>query len=655
MTETLQLLSGVNPTGLSFVELLDYRAQHQPQQLAYQFLHRGETVDTQLTYLELRDRARTIALQLKALGATGGRALLLFSPGLDFVSAFLACLYAGVTAVPAYPPRKNRKLQRLQAIVLDAEVTVVLTTADLADKISYKTDPTTGQICDEWLDADSPLAKIPWLSVDVIASENDLTNNLANSKASNLVNGQLQQDFQVTSNPLAFLQYTSGSTGSPKGVMVSQENLLHNLAAIYRCFGHTPESRGVIWLPPYHDMGLIGGILQPLYGGFPVTLMSPADFLQKPLRWLQAISQHSGTTSGGPDFAYDLCTRRAESLLAREAKPELLENLDLSSWKVAFTGAEPVRADTLNRFADTFEPYGFRREAFYPCYGMAETTLIVSGGTVERAPLIKTVNLEKLTQHQVEFVEIDPNKTDQNEVKTEIKTLVSCGQSLIDQQVEIVNPETKVKCQPGEVGEVWVAGKSVTQGYWKNHKETLFSFKAYLANSREGPFLRTGDLGFLESGELFITGRIKDMLIIRGCNYYPQDIEQTVEESHPSLKAGAVAAFSIEEKSSERLVVIAEVERTFIRTLEVKTVIESVRQAITANHDLQVYAALLVRPGQIPKTSSGKIQRYRCRELFLSGDLAIVQDWSENPKNKREFVKIQSEVNSLLQAISSKV
>lgn len=625
MTTTLQISSEIVPAGLSFTELLDYRAQHQPHDLAYRYLRRGEVPDGQMDYQTLRARARAVAAHLRSLNITGGRALLLFSPGLDFVTAFLGCLYAGVTAVPAYPPRKNQKLLRLLSIVDDSAATAVLTTADLADKIG------------KWFDESSPLADIPWLSVDVITEDVPADAHF--------------WDRNATPSSLAFLQYTSGSTGTPKGVMVTQENLLHNLAAIHRCFGHSADSKGVIWLPPYHDMGLIGGILQPLYGGFEVTLMSPVDFLQKPLRWLRAVSDYRGTTSGGPDFAYDLCARKAQILLSREENPAPLKGLDLSSWQVAFTGAEPIRADTLARFGEVFEPYGFSSEAFYPCYGMAETTLIVSGGEIAAKPTIKHVDAQKLGQHQVEAVgEADKNK--KNDFG--FVTVVGCGQSLQDQRVKIVHPETLTCCSSGEVGEIWVQGESVAKGYWRKPEETSQTFQAYTADTFAGPFLRTGDLGFLEGQELFVTGRMKDVMIIRGQNYYPQDIERTLETAHAALKVGAIAAFSIEHKGKERLVIVSEVARSHVRKLDVVAVSGCVRRAIAAAHDLQVYATLLVKPGSIPKTSSGKLQRYRCRDLFLSGELAIVKDWSESPTHKSEFVKIQSEVDSILKTIERK-
>jgi acyl-CoA synthetase (AMP-forming)/AMP-acid ligase II len=409
---------------------------------------------------------------------------------------------------------------------------------------------------------------------------------------------------------------------------------LHNSALIHQCFEHHSESRGIIWLPPYHDMGLIGGILQPLYGGFPVTLMSPTDFLQKPFRWLQAISRYRGTTSGGPNFAYDL--------LVRKATPERLENLDLSSWDVAFTGAEPIRAKTLDRFAETFAPCGFRREAFYPCYGMAETTLIVSGGQKTTPPVFLHVEATALDCNRV--VPVLPNCGH--------RTLVGCGQVCSDQKVVIVDPESLTRCSDNQVGEVWVAGASVAQGYWNRVEESQQAFQAYLAD-REGPFLRTGDLGFLHEGELFITGRLKDIIIIHGQNYYPQDIELTVEQSHPALRPNCGAAFAVEVKGEERLVVVQEVERSYLRSLNTNEVVGNIRQALAAEYQLQVYATALVKTGSIPKTSSGKIRRSACRTAFLAGTLEIVEDWSEDPRNKVKFLSLEAEVSSMLNQLST--
>jgi acyl-CoA synthetase (AMP-forming)/AMP-acid ligase II len=545
---------------------------------------------------------------LQSLGVTGSRALLLYPPGLEFVGAFFGCLYAGVVAVPAYPPRRNQNMSRLQAIVASSQATVALTTTSLLSRVESR------------FTKEPELAQLPWLTTDNIASDQ----------------AQAWQQADVSRNTLAFLQYTSGSTGTPKGVMVSHGNLLHNSAVIHKSFADTPNSRGVIWLPHYHDMGLIGGVLQPLYVGMPIVLMSAVMFMQKPWRWLQAISHYKATTSGGPNFAYDLCLRKIT--------PEQRASLDLSSWEVAFTGAEPVRAETLEQFAATFADCGFRREAFHPCYGMAETTLMVSGGLRNAPPVIRQVDGAALERNQV------VTATSNQEIT---RTLVGCGQSLLDQKIVIVDPEFLTPCPANQVGEIWVSGSSVAQGYWNRREETEQAFHAYLADTGDGPFLRTGDLGFLQDGELFITGRIKDVIIIRGQNHYPHDIELTVEKSHPALRSGCGAAFAVEVKGEERLVVVQEVERSYLRKLNVNEVIESIHRAVTAEHALQLYATVLVKTGSIPKTSSGKIQRHACRSGFLTGSLNVVEDWSETPQGKSKFIHLKAEVESMLQELST--
>lgn len=601
----------------TLVELLSYRAQNQSEQKAYSFLQSTQTEAAFVTYKELHIQAQAIAASLQSLNLVGERALLLYQPGLDFIAAFFGCLYAGVVAVPAYPPRRNQKLSRLQAIAADAQAKIVLTSTSLLHSLQTSFNQ-----------EDLEISGLHWLATD------DFSSDVA----------QAWQPQELNGNTLAFLQYTSGSTGTPKGVMITHGNLLHNERMIEKAFGHTDKTIVVGWLPVFHDMGLIGNVLQPLYLGVPCILMSPVEFLQKPIRWLQAISHYKATTSGGPNFAYDLCIRKVT--------PEQLATLDLSSWEVAFTGAEPVRAETLEQFASTFAPCGFRKEAFYPCYGMAETTLIVTGG--EKTALPITCNVEKAALEQNQIVK-------QHESQRDTQTIVGCGQSPSDQKVVIVDPQSLRMCAPEQVGEIWVAGPSIAQGYWNQPEETEKTFCAYLADPGVSdsptsvPYLRTGDLGFLQDGELFITGRLKDVIIVRGQNHYPQDIELTVEKSHPSLRVGCGAAFAVDFKNYERLVIVQEVERSYLRKLNVQEVIAQLRQAVTAHHGLEVFATVLVKTGSIPKTSSGKIRRQACRSAFLSGNLEVVEDWSENPQNKSKFMHLQADVDSMLgQLISGK-
>ena len=575
----------------TLVDILQNRAREQPHQIIYNFLVDGENESISLTYSELEQKAKAIATYLQSITSPQDRVLLLYPAGLDYITAFFGCLYAGVIAIPAYPPRPNRSLNRIQNILKNAQTDIALTNSDTFGSLEKQLEKTP------------ELKNLRWIT----------TNTIAPNQANNW------QEPAISENNVAFLQYTSGSTAEPKGVKIAYKNLLHNLEAIHRCFRHSPKSKGVIWLPPYHDMGLIGGILQPLYGGFPVTLMSPLIFLQNPLRWLKAISNYQATTSGGPNFAYDLCVRKF--------KPEQAEGLDLSSWQVAFNGAEPINHETLNQFAQTFAPYGFDSSAFYPCYGMAEATLIISGGSGDKAVVTKTVKRKALEENRI----VPSDATDSNP-----HTLVSCGRSLIDQHIAIAHPETLVSCKPGEVGEIWVSGSSIAQGYWQQPEVTEATFNAYLKDTNMGPFLRTGDLGFFDQGELFFTGRLKDMIVIKGRNHYPQDIEKTVEETNSWIRPSGVASFSIDIEGEEKLIVLAEVERRYWSSnrssskrnpssnsdiISVKDLTQLIKREISKNHDLQVYTTLLLKPGSLPKTSSGKIQRHACRTEFMANAL----------------------------------
>lgn len=563
----------------NLIELLRRRALDAPDQRAYTFLLDGEREERHLTYGELDRQARNIAALLQSRCNEGARALLLYPPGLDYIAAFFGCLYAGVIAVPAYPPRNDRALPRLQAIIQDAGAALVLSTEALLSKI------------------DSMFKRAPELPpLKPIA-----TDLLIEGEAGWRVPG-------VHPDHLAFLQYTSGSTGTPKGVMLTHRNLLHNEAAIYERFGHADDSVVVSWLPTYHDMGLIGGMLQPLYGGFPCILMAPASFIQRPLRWLQAISRYRATTSGGPNFAYDHCVRNITS----EQKAEL----DLSSWVLAFNGAEPVRPETMDRFAAAFAPCGFRREAFYPCYGLAEASLIVSGGKKGVAPAIQYLDKEALERNRVV------------PALEEGVSFIGCGETLDEQQIVIAHPESGRRCDADEVGEIWVTGPSIAKGYWSRPKETEETFRAFLPDTGEGPFLRTGDLGFLKEGVLFVTGRLKDLIVIQGRNHYPQDIEQTVERSAAILRAGCGAAFSIEVGGEERLAVVQEVD---FRQKPDEKALGAIRLAVARLHELELYAVVLIRPGTLPKTSSGKIQRRLCRSRFLANDLERMAEWHAAP------------------------
>ena len=577
---------------MSFIQILKDKQQRIPEK-GFIFLEEDGTVEKRLTYKQLDRRARAIAALLQDLNGSGERALLLYQPGLDFIAAFFGCLYAGVIAVPAYPPRNNSSIIRLESIIRDSKARFALTSTSLLTNVENCLQK-------------AGLDNINCLTIDTIPSS--LAANWQESRS-------ITKDARRGADPfgIAFLQYTSGSTGTPLGVKVTHENLIYNASVIQRFFQHSPDRNAVFWLPQYHDMGLIGGIIAPIYIGNSTVLMSPVSFLQRPFRWLEAISRYQATTSGAPNFAYELCIS--------QITPEQRQNLDLSSWELAFSGAEPIRARTLERFAATFADCGFRQEAFYPCYGMAETTLMVAGGRKQDSPILKTVGGSALAENKV----VPASSSEPGS-----QTFVGCG-GIIEgegEELVIVNPDTKSRCDESEVGEIWFRGKSVARGYWEKTERTAEIFQAYL-DTGEGPFLRTGDLGFLDNGELFVTGRLKDLIVIRGRNHYPQDIELTVERSHEALRPSCGAAFAVEVDGEERLVVVNEVKRTYLRKLEPESVINAVRQAIVERHELQPLAILLLKTGSIPKTSSGKIQHYACKVEFEEGTLKIVGEWRE--------------------------
>jgi len=576
----------------TLVELLHRRAQQSPETLAYAFLADGEVGEEEkVTYRELEHRVRAVATQLQSSASPGDRVLLLYPQGVDYVIGFLACLYAGVIGVPIFPPRGKPADMRIQTIADDAQANLALTTDKIHSHFAHR------------LEHAPHLEKMQWLATDAIPAD------IAAS----------WKPPEIDGNTLAFLQYTSGSTGVPKGVMVSHGNLLHNSEYTAGLWQYDADSVMVTWLPIFHDMGLIFGILQPLYKGFPCYLMSPAAFVQHPFRWLKAISYYRATHSGAPNFAYDLCVQKIPA--------EQRAALDLSSWCMSLNAAEPVRAETFRQFYEAFAPCGLRETTVCHGYGLAEATLIVAGALKRDAPVYFDVRSGALEQHRVLAAE----GTDQ-----EVQTLVGSGYPGADGEVAIVHPETLTRCPPEEVGEIWVSSPSVAHGYWQRPDETEETFQAHLSDSGEGPFMRTGDLGFMRDGELFVTGRIKDVIIIRGNNYYPQDIEFTVEKSHPALRAaGHGAAFSVEDAGEEKLVVIQEVERSQLRKLNAGEVVGAIRQAVSEEYDLQVHAVVLLKTATIPRTSSGKIQRSTCQTAFMDRALDSVAAWQQTSRPER--------------------
>lgn len=568
-------VSGVS----SLVELLQLRAQRQPQHTAYVFLADGGQQELTLSYGELDRQARSIAARLQALGMQGERALLLYAPGLDYIAAFFGCLYAGVIAVPAYPPRNGRHLPRLQAILADSQAVIILSTATIAASPAVLSAQQQDYLKQRWL----------------------LTGALAD-------NAGAWQAPCLQKDQLAFLQYTSGSTGNAKGVMVSHGNLMANQQMIKAGFGHDSASTVVGWLPLYHDMGLIGNVMQPLYIGAPAILMAPMAFLERPLRWLQAISKYRAHTSGGPNFAYDLCVRK----IGKEDKAAL----DLSSWQLAFNGSEPVQAATLERFAQAFAACGFRREAFYPCYGLAEATLLVSGAAKSDAPTVKAFNQSRL-QESIACSKPAPGGA--------YRRLVGCGGSLAEHAIRISHPETGADCASGHIGEIQVSGPSVARGYWQNAEATAATFAA---DDNGIAWLRTGDLGFFDNGELFVSGRIKDLIIVRGRNYHPHDIEAAAEASVNCLNTGCSAAFALPGEDGEQLVLLAELTRGRLKQSDFRCELAAIRARLSDECGIQPDVIALLKPGAVLKTTSGKIRRSACREAFVNNilDAVVVDD-----------------------------
>jgi acyl-CoA synthetase (AMP-forming)/AMP-acid ligase II len=575
----------------TIVDVLLDKATIVPHQTAYTFLADGEHESASCTYQKLDLQARAIAVELSAKVRSGDRALLVYpyTNGLEFIAAFMGCLYAGVVAVTDYPRQHIKSLSQYQDRIVDCQASIALTTHEFAERVKGQlmVHPTMAL----------KLKALPWIESDRV----DLS--LADCWRSPKIDG----------DTLAFLQYTSGSTGQPKGVMVTHGNVLHNSEVIYQSFGHHDQTKILMWLPMFHDMGLIGGVMQPLFAGLPAVLMSPIALAQQPFLWLQGLSKYQITTSGGPNFAYDL--------LCHKITDEQRASLDLSHWEVAFTGAEPVRAETLDKFSQLYEPCGFKKEAFYPCYGMAEATLFITGGYAQKYPTITYLDKLALTEDQVMAVTPDnPNS----------KAVVSCGHTWLGDEVIIVNPETKIQCSGDRIGEVWAAGSGVGKGYYQREEQTEATFQATLADNPNQTYLRTGDLGFIKDGELYITGRIKDMMILWGRNHYPQHIEETVASCHPALRPNHGAAFSVDLGGEEQLVIAHEINRTDLRTINAEEVIGAIRLAVGEQNMANVFAVALLKTSSIPKTSSGKIQRKACQSMFLDGSLNTVAQWQQS-------------------------
>ncbi|MEH2236056.1 AMP-binding protein [Nostoc sp.] len=613
---------------------LHNRASLHPDKIVYTFLEDGQKPSASLTYQQLDEKARAIAAYLQSQLSIGERVLLVYPQGLEAIAAFFGCLYAGVVAIPAPAPeaaRMKRILPRLEAIASDAGASLILTTASLlanrdgnhltfqAKSFVSRLNGSASLLLNYYLAEGEiaqkipQLATIPWIATEKIPSH------LAT---------QWQQP-EINGDTLAYLQYTSGSTSTPKGVMLDHKNLMHCLADVTSVYGYSPDSITATWLPYFHNYGLIGGLLRPLYNGTPCYLMSPLAFVEQPLRWLKVISNYRVTHSLAPNFAYAYCLQRTTK--------EERATLNLSSWEVAGSGGEPINPEVIEQFCRTFEPYGFRRHTFSPGYGLAEATLAVTTSRKTDVPVFCTISAEALRQNRILEVSVG-------------QKLAGSGRLLGNTKVTIVNPEKLTRCASDEVGEIWVASAGVARGYWQRPDATQETFGASTADTGEGLFLRTGDLGFIQDGELFVTGRLKDLIIIRGENYYPQDIEWVVEKSHLALRPNYGAVFSIEIDGVEQLVITFEVEREKSKNLNVDEVVSAIRNAVAEHFELPVYGVVLLKRGSIFKTSSGKIQRQACRKAFVDRSLDSIAIWTlENVSSQQKIIPHNSVEFQLVQ------
>ena len=565
----------------SLTDVLAHWAKEQPNARAYVFLKERGGEDASLTFSQLQARADAFAARISERAQPGERAILLFQPGLDFIVAFFGCLQARVIAVPLMVPRRASERDSSAAILADCAPRLLISNDALRES--------RPDVSERFRDT-----SFEWLLTDGVTD----------------VPAQASSPGRTTRrDDIAFLQYTSGSTSTPKGVMVSHGNLIDNLEMIRRALGSTPASTHVGWIPLYHDMGLVLNALHSLYVGANCVLMAPSGFMQRPLSWLRAISDYRATEAGAPNFAFDLCINRF--------RREHAEGLDLSTWKVAYNAAEPVRADTLDRFATTFAPYGFERCALHPLYGLAEATLLVSVRREIKAPVTRTVSRAALQRHELSAPTSDDDRY----------TLVGCGLAVPGEELAIVDPQARLALGAFRIGEIWVSGPNVAKGYWQNADATRDTFQAVI-EGRDGTWLRTGDLGFLDQdGRLFVTGRIKDIIIIRGNNHYPQDIENTAHNSHPALRRDCGAAFAgVDDNDNEKLVIVHELERTQRNRFDADEIIGAIREAVVNEHEIAVGEVVLVRPGALPKTTSGKVQRSLTRLLWQQKNLDVQFD-----------------------------
>ncbi|WP_046301995.1 fatty acyl-AMP ligase [Mycobacterium sp. UM_Kg27] len=598
----------------TLIDLMQQQAARRGDTPAFIFCPEGDIEEDRVTYRDLDRRARSIAANLQRHGAAGKRVLVLCRPGVDSIAGLFGCFYAGAVAIPV---DEHWPIRRIETVVPEADAGFALATAKTQAKMKAAVDGLSSG------------PKLTWLAMDEASGD-----------------GADWQPQSVGADTLAMIQYTSGSTGVPKGCVLTHRNYLSNLEIMRWALNPPADApvmnspiSGVSWLPQYHDMGFVGGILGTIYGGRTTVLMSPSAFLMRPLRWLQAISRYRATITAAPNFAYEACVKRSNA--------QQRAALDLSSLSIAVVGAGPISSETLQSFTDAFAPAGFRPEAFIPAYGLAEATLGVTGMSESALPVVRHFDRAALTEDRVVEVAADVAKPET------ALPLVGCGKKSELLDVRIVDAETRVLRAPEEVGEIWVSGPSVGVGYWGRPEETEHAFSAHLADTGEGPYLRSGDLGFFRDGELYVTGRCKDLMTIDGYSHYPNDIELTVQACHPALmpSRGAVFQLPTERYAPEYLVVVQEVHHHEAAGVDPSDLIASIRAAIRTHHGIDAQAVVLLKPMRIPTTTSGKIQRGACRDQYLAGELTVLAEWAE-PRPAKEAAGLK---NALLAGLGRAV
>lgn len=573
----------------TLVDLLQWRAQEMPHKVAFTFLKDGVDETDQITFSQLDERARQIAARLQSESVENPTALLLYPQGIEHMCALWGCMYAGVRAVPLFVPQNDRVYKRIKSIAEDSGAQFVLCDRDSFDRMEAR------------FDRMPEIAKLDWMISDELSLE-------------------LAQNWSFVPqerDTVAYYQYTSGSTGMPKGVMVSHGNVIYNVSDIDASWDHSEETVLVSWLPIFHDMGLIYGFMQGVYNGFHTVLFSPNAFAQRPHTWLKAVTDYKATHTGGPNSSLIMCV---EKIL-----PEQRKNLDLSSLRVFFNGSEPVRESTLQSFSEAFSECGFKPEMHTPCYGLAEATLKVTATKLGEYPNHLKVDSKELAKNKVQVVA--DNVADED---VETHVFVSSGITVQQTEVKIVDPVSNAICSDGSVGEIWVKGPTNAMGYYGKEEDTREIFQAHTSDTNEGPFMRTGDLGFFYKDELYIAGRLKDLIIVRGRNCYPQDIEEIVENCHPALSPSAGAAFSIDVEGEERLIVVQSVRRSHLKQLDTTKIFDSIRRSVSAQYGVKVHDIQLLMPASVPRTTSGKIQRRACKQAYSNNALKVIASWQQS-------------------------